>query len=291
MRSDFSQKIPVAKKAAPKKSKNPVARSSSLKFPATPPPATLLRSEPPQGRSFGGQARRRLLLKLSGETLGEPGNHLSPRVTRHLAHQIKEIVSPSLQLAIVIGGGNIWRGAPAAGEGRMDRNTADYMGMLATVINSLALQDALEQAGVQTRVMTAIEMKNVAEPFIRRRALRHLEKGRVVIFAAGTGHPFFSTDTTAALRASEIGADALLKATKVDGIYDSDPRTNPRAHRFETITYGDALRRRLKVMDSTAFSLCMDNRIPIVVFDVFREGNLRAAATGRPVGTRVIAGD
>jgi len=290
MENDLSQKSPVAKKTAPKKSKNPVARSSSLKFPAS-APVTLLRSEPPQGRSFGGHARRRLLLKLSGETLGEPGNHLSPRVTRHLAHQIKEIVSPSLQLAIVIGGGNIWRGAPAAGEGRMDRNTADYMGMLATVINSLALQDALEQAGVQTRVMTAIEMKNVAEPFIRRRALRHLEKGRVVIFAAGTGHPFFSTDTTAALRASEIGADALLKATKVDGIYDSDPRTNPRAHRFETITYGDALRRRLKVMDSTAFSLCMDNRIPIVVFDVFREGNLRAAATGRPVGTRVIAGD
>jgi uridylate kinase len=284
------QNIQVAKKTIPKKSKNPVARSSSFKFPSH-PPAPLLRSEPTQGRNFGVQARRRLLLKLSGETLAESGNHLSPRVTRHLAHQIKEIVSPSLQLAIVIGGGNIWRGAPAAGEGRMDRNTADYMGMLATVINSLALQDALEQAGVQTRVMTAIEMKNVAEPFIRRRALRHLEKGRVVIFAAGTGHPFFSTDTTAALRASEIGADTLLKATKVDGIYDSDPRTNPRAHRFETITYGDALRRRLKVMDSTAFSLCMDNRIPIVVFDVFREGNLRAAASGRPVGTRVIAGD
>jgi uridylate kinase len=173
----------------------------------------------------------------------------------------------------------------------MDRNTADYMGMLATVINSLALQDALEPAGVETRVLTAIEMKNVAEPFIRRRALRHLEKGRVVIFAAGTGHPFFSTDTTAALRASEIGADALLKATKVDGIYDSDPRVNPRAQRFQTITYGDALRRRLQIMDSTAFSLCMDNKIPIVVFDVFREGNLRAAAEGRPVGTRVIAGE
>ena len=288
IRRDLGQKIPVAKKTAPKKSKNPVVRSSSLKFSATPPPAT--RYAPP-ATAHASSRTRRLLLKLSGETLGEPGNHLSPRVTRHLAQQIKEIVSPSLQLAIVIGGGNIWRGAAAAGEGRMDRNTADYMGMLATVINSLALQDALEQAGVQTRVMTAIEMKNVAEPFIRRRALRHLEKGRVVIFAAGTGHPFFSTDTTAALRASEIGADALLKATKVDGIYDSDPRTNPRAHRFETITYGDALRRRLKVMDSTAFSLCMDNRIPIVVFDVFREGNLRAAAQGRPVGTRVIAGD
>jgi uridylate kinase len=296
MENDLSQKSPVAKKTAPKKSKNPVARSSSLKFPGQPLRSSAsagVRSEvgPPSFASSPSGRTRRLLLKLSGETLGEPGNHLSPRVTRHLAHQIKEIVSPSLQLAIVIGGGNIWRGAPAAGEGRMDRNTADYMGMLATVINSLALQDALEQAGVQTRVMTAIEMKNVAEPFIRRRALRHLEKGRVVIFAAGTGHPFFSTDTTAALRASEIGADALLKATKVDGIYDSDPRTNLRAHRFETITYGDALRRRLKVMDSTAFSLCMDNRIPIVVFDVFREGNLRAAATGRPVGTRVIAGD
>ena len=234
---------------------------------------------------------RRLLLKLSGETLGDSSNHLSHPIILRLAHQIKGILSPTLQLGIVIGGGNIWRGAPAADEGQMDRNTADYMGMLATVINSLALQDALENAGVETRVLTAIEMKNVAEPFIRRRALRHLEKGRVVIFAAGTGHPFFSTDTTAALRASEIGADALLKATKVDGIYDSDPRTNPRAQRFQTITYGDALRRRLQIMDSTAFSLCMDNKIPIVVFDVFREGNLRAAAEGRPVGTRVIAGD
>ena len=234
---------------------------------------------------------RRLLLKLSGETLGDSSNHLSHPIILRLAHQIKGILSPNLQLGIVIGGGNIWRGAPAADEGQMDRNTADYMGMLATVINSLALQDALENAGVETRVLTAIEMKNVAEPFIRRRALRHLEKGRVVIFAAGTGHPFFSTDTTAALRASEIGADALLKATKVDGIYDSDPRTNPRAQRFQTITYGDALRRRLQIMDSTAFSLCMDNKIPIVVFDVFREGNLRAAAEGRPVGTRVIAGD
>ena len=271
------------------KPKNPVARSSSLKFPSSPH----LRSESPASfdPSHAPQPRRRLLLKLSGETLAESGNHLSQSVTRRLAHQIRDILSPSLQLAIVIGGGNIWRGAPAAGEGRMDRNTADYMGMLATVINSLALQDALERAGVQTRVMTAIEMKNVAEPFIRRRALRHLDKGRVVIFAAGTGHPFFSTDTTAALRASEIGADTLLKATKVDGIYDSDPRTNPRAQRFQTITYGDALRRRLQVMDSTAFSLCMDNKIPIVVFDVFREGNLRSAAQGRPVGTRVIAGD
>ena len=231
------------------------------------------------------------LLKLSGETLGDSSNHLSHPIIQRLAHQIKGILSPSLQLGIVIGGGNIWRGAPAADEGQMDRNTADYMGMLATVINSLALQDALEHAGVETRVLTAIEMKNVAEPFIRRRALRHLEKGRVVIFSAGTGHPFFSTDTTAALRASEIGADALLKATKVDGIYDSDPRINPRAQRFQTITYGDALRRRLQVMDSTAFSLCMDNKIPIVVFDVFREGNLRAAAEGRPVGTRVIAGE
>ena len=285
-------------KPSPKKqkAKNPVARSSSLKFPGQPlrsPASTVVRSEVGSHpfEAHPPNRGRRLLLKLSGETLAESGNHLSQAVTRRLAHQIRDILSPSLQLAIVIGGGNIWRGAPAAGEGRMDRNTADYMGMLATVINSLALQDALEHAGVQTRVMTAIEMKNVAEPFIRRRALRHLEKGRVVIFAAGTGHPFFSTDTTAALRASEIGADALLKATKVDGIYDSDPRTNPRAQRFQTITYGDALRRRLQVMDSTAFSLCMDNKIPIVVFDVFREGNLRAAAQGRPVGTRVIAGD
>lgn len=277
-------------------SRRPPPKPTKKSSPSTSSPVSRSPSErqPHRDDAYGtahSSKTRRLLLKLSGETLGDSSNHLSHPIIQRLAHQIKGILSPHLQLGIVIGGGNIWRGAPAADEGQMDRNTADYMGMLATVINSLALQDALENAGVETRVLTAIEMKNVAEPFIRRRALRHLEKGRVVIFAAGTGHPFFSTDTTAALRASEIGADALLKATKVDGIYDSDPRTNPRAQRFQTITYGDALRRRLQIMDSTAFSLCMDNKIPIVVFDVFREGNLRAAAEGRPVGTRVIAGD
>jgi uridylate kinase len=173
----------------------------------------------------------------------------------------------------------------------MDRTTADYMGMLATVINGLALMSALEAQGIPVRVQTAIDMQNVAEPFILRRATRHLELGRVVIFVAGTGNPFFSTDTTAALRAAEIGAQVILKATKVDGIYDSDPVKNPDAKRFSHITYTEALSRRLQVMDSTAFSLCMDNKIPIVVFDVFREGNLRAAAEGRPVGTRVIAGE
>ena len=234
---------------------------------------------------------KRVLLKLSGEAFaGGGGLGVDPDVVFSIARQIADVVSSGTEVAVVIGGGNYFRGAELSERG-MDRARADYMGMLATVINSLALQDALEHAGVETRVMTAIEMNNVAEPFIRRRALRHLEKGSVVIFAAGTGHPFFSTDTTAALRASEIGADALLKATKVDGIYDSDPKTNPRAQRFQTITYGDALRRRLQIMDSTAFSLCMDNKIPIVVFDVFREGNLRAAAQGRPVGTRVIAGE
>jgi uridylate kinase len=191
-----------------------------------------------------------------------------------------------VQIALVIGGGNIWRGLTKSNEG-MDRSTADYMGMLATVINGLALQDALEQQGVQTRVQTAIEMKSVAEPFIRRRAIRHLEKGRVVIFVAGTGNPFFSTDTTAALRANEIAADVILKATKVDGVYDSDPNVNPDAKRFETITYSEALTRRLRVMDSAAFSLCMDNRVPIIVFDVFEPGNLKRVALGERVGTLV----
>ncbi|MDR1190213.1 MAG: UMP kinase [Verrucomicrobiales bacterium] len=229
---------------------------------------------------------QRILLKLSGEVLADDKEHLSPVVSRGIARQIKEIHHIGVQVAVVIGGGNIWRGLTNSNRG-MDRNTADYMGMLATVINSLALQDALEQEGVLTRVQTAIEMKNVAEPFIRRRAIRHLEKGRVVIFGAGTGSPFFSTDTTAALRASEIGADVLLKATKVDGIYDCDPKKNPQAKRYARLSYFDALRQRLQVMDSTAFSLCMDNNVPIIVFDMFKAGNLKRVALGETVGTLV----
>lgn len=229
---------------------------------------------------------KRILLKLSGEVLGDDQEHLSPGNTDKIARQIKEIHEMGVQVAVVIGGGNIWRGLTPSHSG-MDRSTADYMGMLATVINGLGLQDALERKGVMTRVQTAIEMKNVAEPFIRRRAIRHLEKRRVVIFVAGTGNPFFSTDTTAALRASEINADVVLKATKVDGIYDADPKKYPDAKRFSKITYIEALRRRLQVMDSTAFSLCMDNKVPIVVFDVFKRGNLKAVALGKKVGTLV----
>jgi len=194
-----------------------------------------------------------------------------------------------VELAIVIGGGNIWRGLSAAHRG-MDRTTADYMGMLATVINGLALMSALESEGVQVRVQTAIEMHNVAEPFILRRAIRHLELGRVVVFVAGTGNPFFSTDTTAALRANEIGAGAILKATKVDGVYDSDPMTNPNAVRYQHVSYAEALAKRLKVMDSTAFSLCMDNRMPILVFAMNHPENIRKALLGEPVGTIVSEG-
>ncbi|MDR2462582.1 MAG: UMP kinase [Verrucomicrobiales bacterium] len=229
---------------------------------------------------------KRILLKLSGEVLADKKEPLSPAVSRGIARQIKEIHNIGVQIAVVIGGGNIWRGLTNSNRG-MDRSTADYMGMLATVINSLALQDALEQEGVLTRVQTAIEMKNVAEPFIRRRAIRHLEKGRVVIFGAGTGSPFFSTDTTAALRANEINADVLLKATKVDGIYDCDPKKNPQAKRYAKISYVEALRQRLQVMDSTAFSLCLDNNMPIIVFDMFKPGNLKRVALGGTVGTLV----
>ena len=229
---------------------------------------------------------KRIILKLSGEVLADENDHISAPVARRIARQIKEIHDMGVQVALVIGGGNIWRGLTRSNDG-MDRTTADYMGMLATVINGLALQDALEQEGVYTRVQTAIEMKNVAEPFIRRRAIRHLEKKRVVIFVAGTGNPYFSTDTTAALRASEIGADILLKATKVDGIYDSDPKKNPAAKRYSRLSYIECLRQRLKVMDSTAFSLCMDNNVPIVVFDMFRKGNLKRVALGETVGTLV----
>ena len=230
---------------------------------------------------------KRILLKLSGEALmGDQQFGVDPAVATRIAQDIAEIQALGVETAIVIGGGNIFRGLVASARG-MDRATADYMGMLATVINGLALQDALEQLNVLTRVVTAIEMRAVAEPFIRRRAIRHLEKKRVVIFAAGTGNPYFSTDTTAALRASEIRADVILKATKVDGIYDRDPKTDANARRYEQITFTEALTKRLRIMDSTAFSLCMDNKIPIVVFDMNKPSNIRDAVLGRKVGTLV----
>ncbi|CAN5141665.1 UMP kinase [soil metagenome] len=233
---------------------------------------------------------KRVVLKLSGEALRESGSHdnISPEIVESMAAQIKSAHQAGLEIALVVGGGNFWRGISASNRG-MERATADYMGMLATVMNALAVQSMLEAMGVPTRVQSAIEMKNVAEPFIRRVAMRHLELGRVVIFAAGTGNPFFSTDTTAALRASEIGADVVLKATKVDGVYDSDPMTNPDATRFETITFHEALTRQLKVMDATAFSLCMDNNKPIIVFDMTQPGNIHRALTGEPVGTLVCS--
>jgi len=233
---------------------------------------------------------KRIVLKLSGEALREHGSHetISPSIVTDIAKQIKQVSELGVEIAVVIGGGNIWRGLSASHRG-MDRTTADYMGMLATVINGMALQSALEQLGVVTRLQTAIEMANVAEPFILRRAIRHLELGRVVIFGAGTGNPFFSTDTTAALRASEIRAEAILKATKVDGIYDSDPKANPNALRYDTVTYTEALTRRLKIMDSTAFSLCMDNRVPIIVFDMGVPNNIKRVVCGGKVGTLVSA--
>jgi uridylate kinase len=233
-------------------------------------------------------AYKRIVLKLSGEALQERGgrDNISPPVVREIAERVKEVHDLGVQVAVVIGGGNIWRGLSAADRG-MDRTTADYMGMLATVINALALKSALDQLGVDTRVQTAIEMKTVAEPFILGRAIRHLELGRVVIFAAGTGNPYFSTDTTAALRASEIRADVILKATKVDGVYDRDPNTDPKAQRYERLNYTEALTKRLQVMDSTAFSLSMDNKIPLIVFDMNRPSNFRDAVLGRKVGTLV----
>jgi uridylate kinase len=205
-----------------------------------------------------------------------------------IAKQIQQVRDLGVEIAVVIGGGNIWRGLTASHRG-MDRTTADYMGMLATMINGMALQSSLEQLGVPTRLQTAIEMANVAEPFILRRAIRHLELGRVVIFGAGTGNPFFSTDTTAALRASEIRAEIILKATKVDGVYDSDPKQNPNAQRYETVSFTEAITKRLKVMDSTAFSLCMDNRIPIIVFDMAKPENINKVVRGEKVGTLVMA--
>ncbi|PYL65756.1 MAG: UMP kinase [Verrucomicrobia bacterium] len=233
-------------------------------------------------------AYKRIVLKLSGEALQERGarENISPSVVREIAVRIKEVHDLGVQTSVVIGGGNIWRGLAASNRG-MDRTTADYMGMLATVINALALRSTLAEMGVATRVQTAIEMKNVAEPFILGRAVRHLELGRVVIFAAGTGNPYFSTDTTAALRASEIRADVILKATKVDGVYDRDPNTDPNAQLYEQITFTEALAKRLQIMDSTAFSLCMDNKIPILVFDMNKPSNIRDAVLGRKVGTLV----
>ena len=229
----------------------------------------------------------RILLKLSGEALmGDAGYGIDPAVATEIAREIGEIQATGVQTAIVIGGGNIFRGVAASARG-MDRATADYMGMLATVINALALQDALEQQGVVTRVVTAIEMRAVAEPFIRRRAIRHLEKGRVVVFGAGTGNPYFSTDTAAALRAMEIKADVIMKGTKVDGIYDADPMIHPHATRFDRISYQQVLEQGLKVMDATAISLCMDNRLPIVVFSLLTPGNIKRAVAGEPVGSVV----
>ena len=232
-------------------------------------------------------AYRRVLLKLSGEALmGEQPYGIDPGVTTQIAKEIAEIQQLGVQTAVVIGGGNLFRGLAASAKG-MDRATADYMGMLATVINALALQDALEHQGVLTRVATAIEMRAVAEPFIRRRAVRHLEKGRVVVFAAGTGNPYFTTDTAAALRAMEMKADVILKGTKVDGIYTADPMLDSTATKYDNIAYLTVLERQLKVMDTTAISLCMDNKLPIIVFNLRVPGNVRRVIMGEPVGTMV----
>lgn len=231
---------------------------------------------------------KRIVLKLSGEALKDVtnGEPLDPAILKNLALSLKEIHSLGVQICLVVGGGNIFRGLSGSQSG-VDRTTGDYMGMLATVINGLALMNALEKEGVPVRVQTAIPMEKIAEPFILRRAVRHLEKGRIVILVAGTGNPYFSTDTTAALRASELGADAILKATKVDGIYDKDPAKFPDAVKFDKISYLDALEKRLVVMDSTAFSLCMDNRIPIIVFNMNKPGNIERVIEGQKIGTIV----
>jgi uridylate kinase len=233
---------------------------------------------------------KRILLKLSGEALlNEMGYGIDPDVMSSIARQVRELHEDGIELAIVMGGGNIFRGIAASAAG-MDRATADYIGMLATIMNAMALQDALEKEGVFTRVQSAITMQEVAEPYIRRRAIRHLEKGRVVIFAAGTGNPYFSTDTAAALRALEINAEAILKATKVDGVYDSDPRINPKAKKFSELSYIDVLNRGLRVMDATAISLCMDNNLPTVVFNLAKPGNIAKVVKGKRVGTIVQGG-
>ena len=230
---------------------------------------------------------KRILLKLSGESLaGDQGYGIDPKTITTIANEVKEVVACGVELALVIGGGNIFRGLAASSKG-MDRASADYMGMLATMINSLALQDALEKIGVDTRVQSAIAMQEVAEPYIRRRAIRHLEKGRVVIFGAGTGNPYFTTDTAASLRAMEIGADVIMKGTKVDGVYTADPKKDPNAVKFPRLTYIDVLRKGLQVMDATAISLCMDNSLPIIVFDVTTDGNVKKVAFGEEIGTIV----
>lgn len=234
-----------------------------------------------------GPRYKRIMLKLSGEALqGKDGYGIDPKTASSIAKQIKEVHDLGVEVAVVIGGGNIFRGISAASEG-MDRSTADYMGMLATVINGLALQDALEKGGVFTRLQTAIEMQELAEPYIRRRAIRHLEKGRAVIFAGGTGNPYFTTDTTAALRAIEINAEVILKATKVDGVYSADPLKDKKAKKFAALEYIDVLKLGLKVMDATAISLCMDNRLPIVVFNLNKKGNIKRVVLGENIGTIV----
>ena len=244
---------------------------------------------PPAAPAAGGTPKyKRIVLKLSGEALqGKLGFGIDPDVLDELARQIKEIKDLGVQVTVVVGGGNIFRGMTTASATGMERATADYMGMLATAINGLALQDVLERIGVPTRVQTAIEIAKVAEPYIRRRAMRHLEKGRVVIFVGGIGNPFFTTDTTAALRAMEIGADIVLKATNVDGIYSDDPATNRQAKKFSTLSFFDVLKKELKVMDATAVSLCMNGHVPIIVFDLHRPGNIKRAVCGEPVGTLV----
>jgi uridylate kinase len=229
---------------------------------------------------------RRILLKLSGEAFAGSGGQVDVDTTSMMADQIAQIHADGVSIAVVVGGGNIWRGKPHEAAG-MERATADYMGMLATVINALALQDSLERTGVPSRVQTAIEMHQIAEPYIRRRAIRHLDKGRIVIFAAGTGNPYFTTDTTAALRAVEMGAQAILKATKVDGVYSADPKKDPTATRFAQVDYLRALQLGLQIMDSTALTLCMDNNIPIVVFDMNVPGNIRRVVMGEDIGTLV----
>lgn len=230
---------------------------------------------------------QRVLLKLSGEALmGSLGYGIDPIVVQSIAQEVAKVVSEGIQIAIVVGGGNIFRGVKAASAG-MDRATADYVGMIATVMNAITLQDALEQAGVPTRVQSAIAMQEIAEPYIRRRAIRHLEKKRVVIFGAGSGNPFFTTDTTAALRAAEIDAEVIFKATKVDGVYDSDPHINPNARRYQSLTYAHVLNQDLRVMDSTAIALCKENNIPIMVFDLSVSGNIYRAVMGESIGTLV----
>jgi len=230
---------------------------------------------------------RRIVLKISGEALaGSSGYGIDPNTLVSIAKQVEEVIALGVQVAIVVGGGNIWRGVAGSAQG-IDRATSDYMGMLATEINALALQDALEKQGLEIRVMTAIEMKEIAEPYIRRRAIRHLEKGRVVIFAAGTGNPYFSTDTAAALRSAEIEAEVILMAKKVDGVYDSDPAKNPNAQKYSFLEYIDILNKQLGVMDSTAASLCMDNKIPIIVFNLMEDGNILRVVKGENIGTYV----